>query len=71
MAVSGLERVQNAQHMPWSREQVQRELTSIMKTIHDRCVEFGSDGGRVDYRKGASIAGFVKLADAMLAQGVI
>ncbi|MDT8449991.1 MAG: NADP-specific glutamate dehydrogenase [Wenzhouxiangellaceae bacterium] len=73
VAVSGLERVQNAQHMPWSREQVQQELTSIMKTIHDRCVELGSDGdgGRVNYRKGANIAGFVKLADAMLAQGVI
>ncbi|MGK7296378.1 MAG: NADP-specific glutamate dehydrogenase [Candidatus Wenzhouxiangella sp. M2_3B_020] len=73
VAVSGLERTQNAQHMVWPKEDVDRELQRIMAAIHDRCVEHGRhDGsGPVDYRKGANIAGFLRLADAMLAQGVI
>ena len=73
VAVSGLERTQNAQHMVWPKEDVDRELRRIMAAIHDRCVEHGRDGrsGPVDYRKGANIAGFLRLADAMLAQGVI
>ena len=73
VAVSGLERTQNAQHMVWPKEDVDRELRRIMTAIHDRCVEHGrrGDSGNVDYRKGANIAGFLRLADAMLAQGVI
>ena len=72
VAVSGLERTQNAQHMVWPKQDVDRELTRIMRAIHDRCVEHGESGdGRVNYRQGANIAGFLRLADAMLAQGVL
>jgi len=73
VAVSGLERAQNAQHLVWSRDRVDEELKRIMREIHDRCVRHGGngDGRPVNYRKGANIAGFQKLADAMLAQGVL
>ncbi|MDX1626770.1 MAG: NADP-specific glutamate dehydrogenase [Wenzhouxiangellaceae bacterium] len=72
VAVSGLERTQNAQNMPWSKERVDSELVDIMKSIHARCLEHGRDeNGSVDYRRGANIAGFVRLANAMLAQGVM
>jgi len=71
VAVSGLERSQNAQHLVWSKEEVDRRLVEIMKTIHQRCVEHGGHDGTVNYRRGANIAGFVRLADAMLAQGVL
>lgn len=73
VAVSGLERAQNSQHLVWTRDRVDEELSKIMREIHDRCVRHGGDsnGGSVNYRKGANIAGFEKLAEAMLAQGVL
>lgn len=72
VAVSGLERTQNAQHMAWQKNEVDDQLKRIMQAIHDRCVEHGrTEDNTVDYRKGANIAGFLRLADAMLAQGVM
>ena len=71
VAVSGLEMAQNSMRMSWSRKELNQHLGDIMKGIHDRCVEYGSEpGGCVDYVKGANIAGFIKVADAMLAYGV-
>ncbi|TVZ26204.1 glutamate dehydrogenase (NADP+) [Gillisia sp. Hel_I_86] len=72
VATSGLEMSQNSMRYNWTAEDVDKKLHEIMKNIHDACVEYGSDGnGNVDYVKGANIAGFVKVADAMLAQGVV
>lgn len=72
VATSGLEMSQNSLRYNWNAEKVDRKLLEIMKDIHDKCVEFGKDdNGEVDYVKGANIAGFVKVADAMLAQGVV
>ncbi len=71
VAVSGLEMTQNSMRLPWSREEVDARLHTIMKNIHATCVEFGSEGEYTDYVKGANIGGFVKVADAMLAQGVV
>ena len=72
VATSGLEMSQNSMRYSWTSEDVDKKLHEIMKNIHDKCVEYGSDGnGHVDYVKGANIAGFVKVADAMLAQGVV
>lgn len=71
VAVSGLEMSQNAMMTPWTREQVDAKLQEIMKSIHENCVKYGSDGDYVDYVKGANIAGFIKVADAMLAQGIV
>jgi glutamate dehydrogenase (NADP+) len=72
VATSGLEMSQNSMRYSWTAEDVDKKLHEIMKNIHDACVEFGSDeNGYVDYVKGANIAGFVKVADAMLAQGVV
>ena len=71
VAVSGLEQTQNAMRVYWEREEVDRRLRAIMKEIHETCVEFGKQNGRVDYVIGANIGGFVKVADAMLAYGVI
>ena len=75
VATSGLEMSQNAQHLSWSREEVDSRLHDIMKAIHATCVEHGTDsdasGGFVNYVKGANIAGFLKVADAMLDQGVV
>ncbi|CAM5789545.1 NADP-specific glutamate dehydrogenase [Castellaniella caeni] len=70
VAVSGLEMSQNAQRLSWTREEVDAKLHAIMRDIHENCVRYGSDGGQVNYLNGANIAGFVKVADAMLAQGV-
>lgn len=70
VAVSGLEMSQNAQRLSWTREEVDAKLHAIMRDIHQNCVRYGSDGQRVNYLNGANIAGFVKVADAMLAQGV-
>ncbi|MCH7374173.1 NADP-specific glutamate dehydrogenase [Aeromonas sp. MR19] len=71
VATSGLEMSQNAQRLSWSREEVDARLREIMTSIHATCVRFGQDGeGHVNYESGANIAGFVKVADAMLAQGV-
>ncbi|KZS38115.1 glutamate dehydrogenase [Aquimarina aggregata] len=72
VATSGLEMTQNSLRYKWTREEVDEKLKQIMKDIHSACLEYGADkDGYVDYVKGANIAGFVKVADAMLAQGVI
>ena len=72
VATSGLEMAQNALRLSWKREKVDDMLLAIMKDVHEQCVEFGSDeNGKVDYIKGANLAGFVKVADAMLDQGVV
>ena len=72
VATSGLEMSQNSLRLSWSSEEVDERLKVIMKDIHEACVEYGADGnGYVDYVKGANIAGFVKVADAMLGQGVV
>ncbi|MBL6662977.1 MAG: NADP-specific glutamate dehydrogenase [Flavobacteriales bacterium] len=71
VATSGLEMSQNSIRMNWTREEVDEKLKRIMKDIHTSCVAYGSDGDFVDYVKGANIAGFVKVADAMLDQGLV
>ena len=72
VATSGLEMSQNSLRLSWSSEEVDERLKGIMLNIHASCVKYGSDAtGYVDYVKGANIAGFVKVADAMLAQGVV
>lgn len=72
VAVSGLEQSQNASGTPWSAAEVDRHLRRIMADIHDTCLHYGDDGsGRVDYLAGANLGGFVKLADAVLAQGLV
>ncbi|APQ17128.1 NADP-specific glutamate dehydrogenase [Maribacter hydrothermalis] len=72
VATSGLEMSQNSLRISWTREEVDERLKVIMKDIHDSCIEFGKEeDGFCNYVKGANIAGFVKVADAMLAQGVI
>ena len=71
VAVSGLEMSQNSARISWSEEQLQKLLRDTMTGIHDRCVEYGSEGDHVNYLKGANIAGFIKVADAMLAYGVV
>jgi glutamate dehydrogenase/leucine dehydrogenase len=72
VAVSGLEMTQNSMRLPWQREEVDQRLHTIMKNIHATCVKYGSEGnGFINYVKGANIGGFVKVADAMLAQGVV
>lgn len=70
VAVSGLEQTQNAQRISWTAEEVDARLREIMSNIHASCVRFGSDGKKVDYVKGANVAGFKKLAEAMSAQGI-
>ena len=71
VAVSGLEMSQNSLRFNWTREEVDTKLKDIMKDIHDNCIKYGKDGDSINYVKGANIAGFVKVADAMLAHGVI
>jgi len=72
VATSGLEMSQNSLRLSWTSEEVDERLRNIMLNIHASCVKYGSDGsGYVDYVRGANIAGFVKVADAMLAQGVV
>jgi glutamate dehydrogenase (NADP+) len=72
VATSGLEMSQNSLRLSWSSEEVDQRLLTIMKDIHKQCVEYGADGsGYVDYVKGANIAGFVKVADAMIDQGIV
>ena len=71
VATSGLEMSQNSLRLSWTREEVDAKLKTIMKDIHKSCVEYGSEGEYIDYVKGANIAGFVKVADAMLDQGVV
>ena len=71
VATSGLEMSQNSIRMNWSRQEVDDKLKQIMKDIHSSCVEYGTEGEHVNYTKGANIAGFVKVADAMLDQGLV
>jgi len=71
VATSGLEMSQNSLRMNWTREEVDTKLKQIMQDIHASCVEYGTEDNHVDYVKGANIAGFVKVADAMLDQGVV
>ena len=71
VAVSGLEQTQNAMRLQWSRDEVDSRLRQIMREIHEQCVQYGGASDRIDYVKGANIAGFVKVADAMLAFGVM
>ena len=71
VAVSGLEMTQNAIRLSWSREELDKQLCSIMTDIHERCVEYGTEGDYINYRRGANIAGFFKVANAMLACGVV
>jgi glutamate dehydrogenase (NADP+) len=71
VATSGLEMSQNASHMPWTRDEVDARLGVIMRAIHAACVQYGKSGDFVDYVKGANVAGFIKVADAMLDQGVV
>ena len=71
VAVSGLEMAQNSLRYNWSREEVDQKLKTIMGDIHNSCVSYGSEKNYINYVKGANIAGFVKVADAMLAQGVV
>ncbi len=71
VAVSGLEMSQNSMRFGWTREEVDEKLHQIMKDIHTTCVEWGKEGDYIDYVKGANIGGFVKVADAMIAQGVV
>jgi glutamate dehydrogenase (NADP+) len=72
VATSGLEMTQNASHISWSGKEVDEKLHYIMNSIHESCVEYGLQAdGSVDYVKGANIAGFMKVATAMLEQGII
>ena len=71
VAVSGLEMSQNSLRLSWTREEVDGRLKQIMKDIHATCEKYGTEGDFIDYVKGANIGGFVKVADAMLAQGVV
>ena len=72
VATSGLEMSQNSLRISWTREEVDQRLQGIMSNIHDSCLQYGmEEGGYCNYVKGANIAGFVKVADAMLAQGVV
>ncbi|HRE51745.1 MAG TPA: NADP-specific glutamate dehydrogenase [Flavitalea sp.] len=72
VAVSGLEMSQNSLRYSWSRNEVEAKLKQIMKQIHELCVKYGKeDDGHINYEKGANIGGFVKIADAMLAQGLV
>jgi glutamate dehydrogenase (NADP+) len=71
VATSGLEMSQNSLRLSWSREEVDQRLHGIMKSIHEACVKYGKEGDFVDYVKGANVAGFVKVADAMIDQGVV
>jgi glutamate dehydrogenase (NADP+) len=71
VATSGLEMSQNSIRFPWSREEVDNKLRGIMIAIHEQCVRYGKEGKYVNYVNGANIAGFVKVADAMMDQGLV
>ncbi len=72
VATSGLEMSQNALRLPWTRGDVDNRLHAVMMSIHRSCEDYGKEkDGNVNYAKGANLAGFVKVADAMLAQGVV
>ena len=71
VATSGLEMSQNSMRLSWTREEVDKRLHQIMLAIHDNCVKYGKDGDYVNYVNGANIGGFIKVADAMLDQGLV
>ena len=72
VATSGLEMTQNSMRLPWTKEEVDQRLHSIMINIHQTCVKYGKqEDGFINYVKGANIGGFVKVANAMLAQGYV
>ncbi|MFA5272266.1 MAG: NADP-specific glutamate dehydrogenase [Candidatus Omnitrophota bacterium] len=71
VATSGLEMSQNSMRLSWTREEVDNRLHDIMIAIHEQCVKYGKEGKYIDYVRGANVAGFVKVADAMLAQGAV
>ena len=72
VATSGLEMAQNSMRLNWTREHVDEELKHIMKNIHETCIKHGKDkDGYINYVRGANIGGFVKVAEAMLAQGLV
>ena len=71
VATSGLEMTQNAAHRSWTKEEVDAKLHQIMESIHNACLKYGQEDGYINYVKGANIAGFMKVASAMLDQGVI
>ena len=72
VSVSGLETTQNSERLSWSAEEVDNKLHSIMKSIHEACVRYGTEpDGYINYKKGANIAGFMKVAKAMMAQGIL
>ena len=71
VAVSGLEMSQNSMRLNWTREEVDTKLKEIMKNIHESCVTYGKEGDYINYIKGANVAGFIKIADSMLDQGVV
>jgi len=71
VATSGLEMSQNSMRLSWSREEVDQKLRNIMRSIHESCVKYGNEGNYTNYVNGANIAGFVKVADAMLDHGLI
>ena len=71
VATSGLEMTQNAIRLSWSEAEVDEKLHQIMHNIHEQCVKYGTEDGYIDYVKGANIAGFMKVANAMMAQGIV
>jgi len=71
VSTSGLEMSQNSLRLSWSREEVDQRLHGIMKAIHEQCVEYGKEGTFINYMNGANIAGFIKVADSMIDQGVV
>jgi glutamate dehydrogenase (NADP+) len=71
VATSGLEMSQNSMKLAWTREEVDAKLNAIMNNIHENCVKYGTEkDGYINYVKGANIAGFIKVADSMIDQGV-
>jgi glutamate dehydrogenase (NADP+) len=72
VATSGLEMTQNAMHLNWSAEEVDTKLRQIMFNIHEQCIKYGArEDGYINYMKGANVASFLKVAKAMLEQGVV
>ena len=72
VSTSGLEMTQNSMRLKWSREEVDQHLRSIMNNIHETCIKYGTEeDGYINYVKGANIAGFMKVANAMMAQGIV
>ena len=71
VSTSGLEMTQNSMRIQWTRDEVDAKLHGIMKAIHEQCVTYGKEGSFINYVKGANIAGFIKVANAMMDQGLI